>query len=210
MTPRQFVSWMFCGLCAAGSVSAETPPEPAPAALPSAPAAPAPEAALEPVDKGMSISANLLVQMLQVMPDESVRYVSPRKLFKSGDRFRLEVRASVDGFLYMFAQEPGGDLGQVYPPKGQTRKLARGERLVLPQLGAFQFDQKPGVEQLTLLLAKAPMRKPPESKPAQPLKTKDLVIEEEVQEKGILLAMPENRFGGADPHLVYTLELRHQ
>lgn len=173
-----------------------------------------PDAANPAARKPQPAAAGLMVKLLQVQPDGSTRYVSTRKTFASGDRFKLEVRPNIQGYVYLFNQEEGGERTLVYPVDAAPRRVDQGQKLQLPGKDAFEFDDRPGRERLTLVLAKAPIEADEAGKKFKlnPIQVggKGQAVEETQKGKGIVIVAPEDRYEGGRAQLVYTLELKHE
>ena len=102
-------------------------------------------------------------------PGLAIRYRVQRKLddggyigvdpgtvtFGDGDVIRLAVQANRKGYLYALAKGSSGMWQPLFPPPGQgAQPLDRNVMaFVPPEPGAFVFDDKPGREQLFVMVA---------------------------------------------------------
>jgi hypothetical protein len=89
--------------------------------------------------------------------DGSARDVLASHTFKSGDRFQLGVKVNRPSYVYVLNQDPDGNLSQIFPMPGQDNYVNAMGMVFLPSRGAFEFDAKPGVEQLMVFLSPTPM-----------------------------------------------------
>jgi hypothetical protein len=85
--------------------------------------------------------------------DGSSRDVLASRKFKSGERFQLGVKVSSPGYVYVLNQEPDGKIIQIYPQPGRDNFINAMGTIFLPSQGSFEFDNKPGVEQLLVYLS---------------------------------------------------------
>jgi len=90
--------------------------------------------------------------------DGSTRDVLANRTFKSGDRFQLGVKVSRPSYVYVLNQDPDGNLAQIFPVAGQDNYVNAMGTVFLPSRGAFEFDAKPGAEQLLVFLSPTPMK----------------------------------------------------
>jgi hypothetical protein len=77
--------------------------------------------------------------------------------FRSGDRFQLGVKVNRPSYVYVMNQDPEGNLAQIFPVAGQDNYVNAMGTVFLPAKGAFEFDARPGVEQLLVFLSPKPM-----------------------------------------------------
>jgi len=79
--------------------------------------------------------------------EDGIRRVRPDYSFHSGDRFRFEITASQDGWLYVMHATPGGNWLQLWPTKPDIIKVrAEQSYEVPPGPGIFIFDKETGTE----------------------------------------------------------------
>jgi hypothetical protein len=89
--------------------------------------------------------------------DGSTRDVLANRTFKSGDRFQLGVKVNKPSYVYVLNQDPDGKLSQIFPVAGQDNYVNAMGTVFLPSRGAFEFDAKPGAEQLLVFLSPTPV-----------------------------------------------------
>jgi hypothetical protein len=90
--------------------------------------------------------------------DGSTEDVLASRSFRSGDRFQLGVKVNRPSYVYVLNQDPDGNLVQIFPVKTQDNYVDAMGTVFLPAKGAFEFDAKPGVEQLLVFLSPKPMK----------------------------------------------------
>jgi hypothetical protein len=91
-------------------------------------------------------------------PDGSTRDVLASRTFKSGERFQLGVKVSRPAYVYVLNQAPDGTVSQIYPQPSQDNFVNAMGVVFLPGKGSFEFDNKPGVEQLLVFLSPEPAK----------------------------------------------------
>ena len=89
--------------------------------------------------------------------DGSTEDVLASRSFRSGDRFQLGVKVNRPTYVYVMNQDPEGNLAQIFPVNGQDNYVNAMGTVFLPSKGAFEFDAKPGAEQLLVFLSPKPM-----------------------------------------------------
>lgn len=89
--------------------------------------------------------------------DGSTQDVLASHAFSSGDRFQLGVKVNRPSYVYVLNQDPEGNLSQIFPVQGQDNYVNAMGTVFLPSRGAFEFDAKPGAEQLLVFLSPKPM-----------------------------------------------------
>ena len=89
--------------------------------------------------------------------DGGTEDVLASRAFSSGDRFQLGVKVNRPSYVYVMNQDPDGNLSQIFPVNGQNNYVNAMGTVFLPATGAFEFDAKPGVEQLLVFLSPKPM-----------------------------------------------------
>ncbi len=78
---------------------------------------------------------------------ENLKQVRPDYSFQSGDRFRLEVTANRDGWLYVLHAAPGGALKLLWPRSRDDNSIKSGQTYEIPlKPGVFIFDKDVGQE----------------------------------------------------------------
>jgi hypothetical protein len=101
------------------------------------------------------IGASYFVRLKRA--DGSTEDVLASRSFRSGDRFQLGVKVNRPSYVYVMNQDPEGNLVQIFPVNGQDNYVNAMGTVFLPAKGAFEFDAKPGVEQLLVFLSPKPM-----------------------------------------------------
>ena len=103
-----------------------------------------------------STTAPTLEYELLTPTERGLMPVSPDRVFRTGERFRLRVRPNQPGSVYVILRGSEGERKILFPPPGipiAVNWLERGEERVLPDDGWFGFDAAPGVEDLFLFWA---------------------------------------------------------
>lgn len=101
------------------------------------------------------IGASYFVRLKRA--DGTTEDVLASRSFRSGDRFQLGVKVNRPAYVYVMNQDPDGNLAQIFPVNGQDNYVNAMGTVFLPAKGAFEFDAKPGVEQLLVFLSPKPM-----------------------------------------------------
>lgn len=84
--------------------------------------------------------------------------VDPRKQFKSGDKFKLNLRSNFDGYLYVINVTPDGKYNLLFPLARSRRNNIRADQsYYVPAANEFQFTNKPGLEVLQILMSRSPV-----------------------------------------------------
>jgi Domain of unknown function (DUF4384) len=81
-------------------------------------------------------------------------------VFHSGDRVRILVETDRSAYLYVFLQMERGSAGLLFPAaqlRGGENRLRAHESTFVPGSGWFEFDNHPGDERLTLIVAEIPL-----------------------------------------------------
>ena len=94
-------------------------------------------------------------------PDQPfLREVSERYPFHSGDCIRMKFQTNADGYLYIFHRGSNSQGMRLFPDpriNGGQNFVYRFEEIVIPSSGWFQFDERPGVEDLYLFFSPQPI-----------------------------------------------------
>ena len=96
-----------------------------------------------------SVQSRRVVGRLAIMlkTDEGFQRVRSDYSFRSGDRFRFEVTANQEGWLYVMHSVSGGNWQQLWPTKVNTNKLQPKQSYEIPPApGVFVFDKDTGSE----------------------------------------------------------------
>lgn len=79
--------------------------------------------------------------------DDGTRRVRSDYAFHSGDRFRFEIIANQDGWLYVMHAAPGGNWQQLWPTKRDVVRIRAEQSFEIPPSpGIFVFDKDTGNE----------------------------------------------------------------
>lgn len=89
--------------------------------------------------------------------DGSSRDVLASRKFKSGEHFQLGVKVNHPTYVYILNEDPDGKVTQIYPQQGRNNFINAMGTVFLPGQGSFEFDDKPGTEQLLVYLSPTPM-----------------------------------------------------
>lgn len=89
--------------------------------------------------------------------DGSSRDVLASRNFKTGERFQLGVKVNHPTYVYILNEAPDGTVTQIYPQQGHDNFINAMGTVFLPSQGSFEFDHKPGTEQLLVYLSPTPM-----------------------------------------------------
>jgi hypothetical protein len=106
--------------------------------------------------KSAQLGASYFIRLKS--PDGSTRDVLASRTFKSGERFQLGVKVSRPAYVYVLNQAPDGTVSQIYPQPSQDNFVNAMGVVFLPGKGSFEFDNKPGVEQLLVFLSPEPAK----------------------------------------------------
>jgi hypothetical protein len=138
-------------------VAASTAGKPAAAAKPAvlAPAKTSARIAHKKTLGPKQIGASYFIRLKRA--DGTTEDVLASRSFRSGDRFQLGVKVNRPSYVYVLNQDPEGNVAQIFPMAGQDNYVNAMGTVFLPAKGAFEFDAKPGVEQLLVFLSPTPM-----------------------------------------------------
>ena len=95
-------------------------------------------------------------------PNGTTTDVLATRHFKSGERFQLGLRVNRPTYVYIFNEDAGGKVTQLYPQPNQSNRVDAMGIVFLPNQGSFEFDVEPGIEQLTIVLAQSPQEREPQ------------------------------------------------
>ncbi|MCI0623120.1 MAG: DUF4384 domain-containing protein [Acidobacteria bacterium] len=149
----------------------------------------------------------LKYRILLRSPDCDIREVDPSYTFHSGDKVRLQIESNVDGYLYVLQKGSTGRDQMLFPdPKinGGDNKITRGIQYSVPGNQWYAFDNNPGIERLTVVVSRTPMKSVQQAaKPStddalvsvvsvveelnQNVRSRDLVL---IQEKAPVVSLP--------------------
>ena len=152
------------------AVKKQNPPATAPVAAPAATAAaaaprkPAPQAT-ESDQSQRRVGIKFRIE--QWNENGEIRDVDTSKVFHSGDRVRFEVESNIDGYLYVIQKGSSGTVSTLFPHVGindGNNFVQRSVKYMVPANNWFAFDQRPGEEDLMVILSRTPL----ESLPPRP------------------------------------------
>ncbi|AXF03942.1 DUF4384 domain-containing protein [Paraburkholderia hospita] len=86
-------------------------------------------------------------------PDGTTQDVLTRRVFHSGEKFQLGVKVNRPSYVYILNEAPDGKVTQIYPQPSQDNFVDAMGVVFFPAKGAFQFDDKPGMEKLMVYLS---------------------------------------------------------
>ncbi len=85
--------------------------------------------------------------------------VTTNHTFHSGDGIKLQIKSKSPGYLYVYNQDASGQVTPLYPGKNQDSGMIQPNMIyTIPQRGAIRFDNVPGIEKVTIALAKYPIQ----------------------------------------------------
>jgi hypothetical protein len=97
---------------------------------------------------------------IELSRNGNISKVNNKTVFHSGDKIRFHVKPNIDGFAYILLRSGSRGEQQILfpdPQRNEENRMEHGKDYVLPNDGALKFDQNPGIEKLTLLLARSPI-----------------------------------------------------
>ena len=116
-------------------------------------------------EQGLTLAYSLLIPGLSGDGEPVV----PDRVFRNGDRLRIEIESNEDAYLYVFDQEDNGDLVLVFPDlrlRHGIARLAADAPLILPASGPepsawFTLSGSPVRERFMMILSKTPIARFP-------------------------------------------------
>ncbi|NQT14886.1 MAG: DUF4384 domain-containing protein [Planctomycetes bacterium] len=87
--------------------------------------------------------------------------VDPKTVFKTGQRFQVEVEAHVcDLWVYLLTVDPQGSMAVLFPEQAEGHRLVRkGEKMVVPPGGDWlRFEGPPGKDLLRMIASPTKLR----------------------------------------------------
>ncbi len=162
------------------------PPKPEPTPKPVKKATPR-----KPASPAVNISAperrvGLKYKILMRTPECDIHEVDPAHTFYSGDKVRLQFESNVDGYLYVLQKGSTGRDRVLFPHpqiNGGNNRVQRGITYSVPAGQWFTFDNNPGVEQLTVVLSRTPIKSAPqEAKPQEDSSVSVVSVVEELNQ----------------------------
>lgn len=106
-----------------------------------------------------SVSLALQYKILLKRGDD-VTFVPPHFSFQSGDKFRVFFQANQSGYAHLLNRGNGGDLRVLFPCteiNGGSNKVPALIEYSIPSAGWYEFDQRPGQEELLVLFSVKPL-----------------------------------------------------
>lgn len=83
------------------------------------------------------------------------RWVSPRTTFRAGDRVRFHFAMNFTGYVAIINLGSSGKRSLLFPEPGMNNRIGRTADYTVPQgEGWFEFDNTPGIEELTFVMSK--------------------------------------------------------
>lgn len=83
------------------------------------------------------------------------RWVSPRTVFRAGDRVRFHFAMNFTGYVAIINLGTSGKRSLLFPEPGMNNRIGRTADYTVPQgEGWFEFDNTPGIEELTFVMSK--------------------------------------------------------
>jgi hypothetical protein len=83
------------------------------------------------------------------------RWVSPRTVFRAGDRVRFHFAMNFTGYVAIINLGSSGKRTLLFPEPGMNNRIGRTADYTVPQgEGWFEFDNTPGIEELTFVMSK--------------------------------------------------------
>ncbi len=79
--------------------------------------------------------------------------------FRSGDEIRFHLTPRSNGYVYiLLTQGTKGDRSVLFPsPSELDNRVKSGQDCVIPRTARIKFDNQPGIERVTLILARMPL-----------------------------------------------------
>ena len=90
--------------------------------------------------------------------DGGYKDVLASQKFKTGDRFQLGVKVNKPSYVYILNEDAAGVVTKIYPQPGQDNYIDAMGTVFFPSRGSFQFEGKPGAEQLLVYLSSTPIK----------------------------------------------------
>ena len=106
----------------------------------------------------MEFDAHLVGRHIHQIRDSQEFEVREGDTLYSGDRFKIEVGASRDAYVYLIGLHHGGEFQQIFPnPERPANNLvSKGERRVFPER-FWYLDENTGTETMFILASRAPV-----------------------------------------------------
>lgn len=114
---------------------------------------PDPPAAQQPAPLGLNYK-------ILLKRGDMVGFVPEGYQFKSGDQFRIYFQSNSEGYAYIFNRGTSGQGSVLFPDpriNGGQNKIPAYTEYVVPAAGWFEFDAKPGIEELFVFFSAKPL-----------------------------------------------------
>jgi hypothetical protein len=86
-----------------------------------------------------------------------VKFVSPKKTFRSGDKIRLRFATNFDGYIRILNVGTSGRVTMLFPYNGANDRITPSDDFQIPNNNDWiVFDDTEGTEMLTIILSKKP------------------------------------------------------
>jgi hypothetical protein len=87
-----------------------------------------------------------------------LRSVNSLHLFKNGDKIRFRMLPNINGYAYVVMVEgTSGKSKLLFPLSNKSKaQVLAGKQYTMPAQGYFQFDDKPGIEKLRVVVSRQP------------------------------------------------------
>jgi hypothetical protein len=98
--------------------------------------------------------------LLQTSGKGGIRETSGRGTFQDGQRFRLNVRSGVGGYLYILCRTSTDEARLLYPYANMEQDeniLDPGQDRMVPSRDWYRFDNDPGLERMYVLVSSEPI-----------------------------------------------------
>lgn len=82
------------------------------------------------------------------------------RVFSTGDRFQLGLKVNRPSYVYIFNEDPDGNITMLYPRPGGSAAVNAMGTVFLPTQGSFEFQGEAGTEKLLVLMSKEELHQP--------------------------------------------------
>lgn len=172
--------------------------------------------------------SGLMYYLELVSPTGETSRVTTDRTFTSGERILLHVVSAVDGEIAIYQRTPSGQAARLFPDqriRNGDARISKAVDTVLPSPTSwFRFDDRPGTEELTIILTPRSGSTPPPRSPS-PLQTvstsyddiasasgaKGLVVETDHDSPAPATYVVRRAVSGGQPEpIVVTVRLVHK
>lgn len=139
--------------------------------------------------------------------DGKVKFVSPKKSFKSGDKIRLRFATNFNGYIRILNVGSSGRVTMLFPYRGANDRITPSSDFQIPNNNDWiVFDDTPGTEMLTVIFSKEPFDDDGDLRALNDRATsRDLSIE--MDEDATFAVAPEEDL---EEPIGFTLRLKHK